>query len=233
MGKPGSSIVSVASTEIRDLAPSEMTLLAADDNERDFASDYRRRQFQCGRALVRLLLQQTTGQAAASHRIDIEDGGKPVCPDGPAISIAHTGSTVVALVADSGLAGIDIERVEEERDVSQIAQRFFSVEEQDWINAGSIARFYMLWVLKEAFVKAHGRSIFGGLEKLRCTVEPPRIQAEAKEGSFEGMSLYQDSDLFLAIATTTVPIHEARFQTWRPETVELADTSRYSLLATT
>ena len=231
MDAPGSGTVTVASTELRDLAPEELALLSQEDIEREFTSDYRRRQFRCGRALVRLLLQQRTGAEAASHRIDVEEGGKPVCPDGPAISIAHTGASVVALVAGPGRAGVDIEHVDQERDVSGIARRFYSDEERHWIDAGSIDRFYMLWVLKEAFVKAHGRSIFGGLEKLRCTVEPPKIHARAEEGGFAGLGLYRNGDLLLALATTESPIGHASFRTWQPGAVALADTSRFEFLA--
>ena len=219
--------------KLRGLSPEETTLLSDEDRDRSFASDHRRRQYQCGRALLRLLLQHVTGNDADSHCIEIEEGGKPFCAGGPAVSIAHTDTTVVALATHAGLAGIDVERVEEERDVSQIAQRFFSDEERGWISGGSVARFYMLWVLKEAFVKAHGRSIFGGLEKLRCTVEPPHIAARAEEGGYDSLSLYQDSDMFLGLATTQVPLGDTRFFCWPPGSLELADSSRYSFIAST
>lgn len=223
----------VGYTELRDLAQPELALLPDDERDRDFGSDYRRRQFHCGRAVLRLLLQEMTGEAAQSHKVSTEEGGKPFCLDGPAISITHTGNRVACTVAADGQVGIDLERVDEQREVSQILDRFFSRGEQAWIREDLARRFFMLWVLKEAFVKAHGQSIFGGLEKLRCIVNQPEIEAQAIEGSFEDLCIYGHDDVYLALATTATPLDTVTFRHWLPGSDELHDNGDYQFIAST
>ena len=226
-------MVLVGYTDLRELTQDELSLLPPDERDREFGSDSRRRQFHCGRALLRLMLQGVTGRPAAEHTLTAEAGGKPLGPDGIAISITHTADRVACSVGEGGQVGIDLEGIDERREVSQIAERFFSDNEKDWLEAGPSARFYMLWVLKEAFVKAHGQSIFGGLEKLRCIVDPPCIDAQAGEADFCDLNLYRRDDMFLALATTETPLDNVEFRRWPADTVELKHGDDYTLIATT
>lgn len=219
-------------TDLRDLTPTELELLPSDERSREFGSASRRRQFQCGRALARLLLGQATGQAPAEHEFLAEKGGKPYCSDGPAFSITHSGPVVACAIAEAGLAGIDIEYVDERRDISRIVERFFSPNETFWLQSNPEG-FYMLWVIKEAFVKAHGQSIFGGLEKLDCTIAPPVIHATAAEGSFRGLSLYHRENSYLGLASTEEDTSGVRFLYWSPESGKLDAGDDYRFIATT
>jgi phosphopantetheinyl transferase len=222
----------VGYTDLRDLTPTELELLPDEERSREFGSASRRRQFRCGRALARLLLQQATGRAARDHEFLAEKGGKPYCSEGPAFSITHSGQVAACAVAEAGLAGIDVEYVDERRDSSRIVDRFFSAEESSWLKANPEG-FYMLWVIKEAFVKAHGQSIFGGLEKLRCTIAPPVIQATAIEGSFQSLSLYQRETSYLGLASTGEDLRNVEFLCWSPASSELITGNDYRFVATT
>jgi len=223
----------VGYTELRDLTRAELAWLPDEERDREFGSNNRRRQFQCGRALLRQMLEVWTGTPAACHELSAEEGGKPICVGGPAISITHAGQRVACSVANKGLVGIDLERIDERREVEQIAQRFFSDKERNWLEAGPKARFYMLWVLKEAFIKAHGQSIFGGLEKLRCVVEPPDIFARSMEAGFSDLSLYRRDDMFLALATTEAALDDVSFRHWVPGSTGFESGDDYTLIATT
>ena len=226
-------MVIVGYTDLRELTQPELSLLPAAEREREFGSANRRQQFYCGHALLRLMLQQVTGKPAAEHELTAEEGGKPIGPDGMAVSITHTGQRVACSVCEKGEVGIDLERVDERRETSQITERFFTDKEKDWLSSGPAARFYMLWVLKEAFVKAHGQSIFGGLEKLHCVVEPPEIEADASEGGFADLSLYRRDNMYLALATTEAPLNDVEFWSWPPGTDEFEAGNAYTLVAST
>ena len=119
-------MVLVGYTNLRELTRSELSLLPPDERDREFGSHNRRRQFRCGHALLRLMLQRVTGRPAAAHALTAEEGGKPLGPDGIAISITHTGEHVACSVGDCGNIGIDLESIDEQREVSQITERFFS-----------------------------------------------------------------------------------------------------------
>ena len=222
----------VGYTDLRDLTSTELELLPEDERSRQFGSAGRRRQFQCGRALARLLLEQATGREPSEHEFLAEKGGKPYCSEGPAFSITHSRQVVACCVAGSGLAGIDVEFVDESRDISRIVDRFFSAEESSWLQANPEG-FYMLWVIKEAFVKAHGQSIFGGLEKLRCTIAPPAIEATAIEGSFRDLALYRRDNSYLGLASTEEVLGDAKFLYWSPKNGKLEAGDDYHIVATT
>lgn len=57
----------------------------------------------------------------------------------------------------------------------------------------------MLWVLKEAWVKAHGLSIFGHLDEPGFRVDPPLIET-TDSGDVDQQALFELDGAFLAIA---------------------------------
>jgi phosphopantetheinyl transferase (holo-ACP synthase) len=122
------------------------------------------------------LLDSTTSSAVKN-----ESGGRPFFDDGHAdFSISHSGRIAAVAftnrISPTGRAlhvGCDIQLVKTGKTRLYIAQKFYAPEEKKYIeNAGGgphldtnvndyIAnlRFHRIWVLKEAFLKAHGLSI--------------------------------------------------------------------------
>lgn len=92
----------------------------------------------------RALLQQLEAAAPAAH----------------ARSLSHSGGHAVCAQAPADWAvGVDLERVRP-RDTAALADWVCSEPERAWLRradaAARLERFYMLWTLKEAFVKAAG-----------------------------------------------------------------------------
>jgi 4'-phosphopantetheinyl transferase len=158
-------------------------LVTAEDRQRVVATMHPRRsaEFLAGRALLRHALAQSTGRHAASFRIETTSDGKPHCVDGPALSIAHSGDVVVCALADVGALGVDVE-TRAPRALAAVAERFFTAAEARWLAAEPEQRFRMLWVLKEAYLKALGVGLAGGLSSLECRIEPPAIVARTADG---------------------------------------------------
>lgn len=196
--------ITVAFTELRELQPDELANLAQYEADRasSLKAQRRRQQFLCGRALLRTILERHTGENAASHQLVSDDKGKPHCVDGPAVSIAHSGNLIVCAVTNLGDIGIDIEVPRRQRDTVGIAETYFSGEESRWLTTQPADRFYMLWVLKEAWLKATGLGLAGGLDRLRCIVTPPDIEAHIAGGKLQALSLYALHDALIGIATT-------------------------------
>ena len=144
----------------------------------------RRTEYLAGRALLRHALGACTGRDGASFRIEVAAYGKPECVAGPAISVSHSGDVVVCAVADRAIGdlGIDVE-TGHPREVDEIAERFFTPTEARWVAAEPEARFPMLWVLKEAYLKALGSGLAGGLSSLECQIEPPAVVARTADGA--------------------------------------------------
>lgn len=85
--------------------------------------------------------------------------GKPYVPDRPGdFSLSHGGDLIVLAVADRAV-GVDVEPLG--RRHGDIAKRVFKPEEIEWMNAGDDPdrRFFELWTLKEAVMKAEGKGL--------------------------------------------------------------------------
>lgn len=93
----------------------------------------------------RALLQQVRAEAPAAHTLSLShSGGHALCAQAPV----------------DWAVGVDLERVRP-RDTAALAAWVCSEPERDWLlraagAAARLERFYMLWTLKEAFVKAAG-----------------------------------------------------------------------------
>jgi 4'-phosphopantetheinyl transferase len=204
------------------------------DNElgREFASARRRREYLCGRALLRGLLQDHEEKPGISYELTTTKEGKPVCVDGPPISISHTGDFIACCIAGSGDIGIDIETNNEKREVNSVASKFFSAEESAWLDSQPKDRFFMLWVLKEAYVKAIGRSIFGGINRLRCTVTPPHINVLGNADRMHHLCLYRLGGKFLASASSDDSLADIKMMHWDSAANALFPGTEARLLAT-
>ncbi len=221
----------VGYTQLHELTSPELARLPSEERDREFASDKRRQEFLCGRSLLRRMLEERTGALAASHQISLGEAGKPECVDGPAISITHAGDRVACCVADNGEVGVDLEVVAKRRDPMKLANKFFSKEESDWLRTQPVDRFFMLWVLKEAYVKAIGRSIFGAINRLRCRVLPPDIDVLGASDHIRDLYLFAAGETFLAVATTRDSLSDVAVSRWEYGADQFVTNDEFSLLA--
>ena len=133
------------------------------------------------RALLRLLLAESTGIPAGEITFDEGPFGKPVLSDAAAKSgihfnISHTGSMALVAITSYGEVGVDIERCETGRNITGIAENFFTVCEQQAIQAidetAREAAFYSCWCRKESLAKATGLGLQLPLNKFAVNVAP-------------------------------------------------------------
>lgn len=90
--------------------------------------------------------------------------GKPYVLSDPDFhySLSHSGDWVL-LAWDHHPVGVDVEVMEEGRDLSSLADRYFSVEERVYMEREPMARFYFLWTAKESYLKYRGTGFACGL----------------------------------------------------------------------
>jgi 4'-phosphopantetheinyl transferase len=160
----------------------------------------RRAEYLAGRALLRFALERATRRAAGSHRVIVRPDGKPECAGGPAISVSHSGVLVACATAPAGEIGVDVQQYHVRRSTEALARAHYCPAEIDWLRAAPPGAFYMLWTLKEAYLKALGCGLSGGLDRLECRIVPPRIDARADMPVH--LALYSAGDAFLGVAIT-------------------------------
>jgi 4'-phosphopantetheinyl transferase len=199
---PSRLFLAISSTDA--LSPALLSLLS--DAERlkieDISGHQRLKEYFCGRVMLRLLLQAVTGLPADRHTISTTDTGKPVCENGPGVSISHTKGVIACAAAVNGDVGVDIEFTDSSRDTGRLATEYFSPTEIDWLSAQPRNRFYMLWVLKEAWLKAVGTGIAGGIGHLQCRINPPCIDARLDHPINYRLNLFEMSGAYVGLATT-------------------------------
>lgn len=203
--------------DTRDVSAAAIDSLVTDeDRERvsDSPRPLRRTQHLAGRALLRFALEHWTGSPAASHRLRVREGGKPECIDGPTVSVSHDGTSIACAIAETGEVGIDVQHVEPRRRTVDIARHYFSPAENAWLDDAPPDAFYMLWVLKEAYLKALGSGLAGGLRSLDCRVEPPTIKCDSAVPV--ALALYSVGGAYLGVAALEYPYAEIRIERWQP-----------------
>jgi len=123
------------------------------------------------RSLQRLMLSRLCpGVAPRDWRFDRPASGRPSVSPEHALEVdfnlAHTRGLVVMAMARGATVGIDVESLERRRSL-EIARRYFSAREIAALEAlpaeAQPRRFIELWTIKEAYLKAIGTGISGGL----------------------------------------------------------------------
>lgn len=109
-----------------------------------------------GRMLLRRALSKVYGVVDAN--IEIDGFGRPFLKDSSVrFNLSHTRDAVVVLLARDLDVGVDVERLDRPVDVFPVAERTFSREEIDWVHErDTMRRFFEVWTLKEAYMKARG-----------------------------------------------------------------------------
>lgn len=108
--------------------------------------------------------------------------GKPYIEGNPIhFSLSHSGNLMVCAVGKKEI-GIDVQHIRHARTI-EVAQRFFSPEESDYVNLNGEEGFFELWSRKEAFVKYIGEGISYGFQNFTL-VQKGRIVDRIEKPTF-------------------------------------------------
>ena len=124
-------------------------------------------------SVVRAWLSESLAMPLADIHFERDDQGRPLLQPPLAhldCNWSHSGGYLLASYVEHARVGVDIERVQTRRRADDIAQRYFTPSEQAWLaqleGDEKALAFHRLWCCKEAILKAHGRGIAFGLDRL-------------------------------------------------------------------
>ena len=127
--------------------------------------DRHKKQFLLGCYLIRSVLSEYDVVDPQQWKFQKNEYGKPRIVDSQNskslfFNLSHSGEKHVLAVCLSDSVGVDIEQSGKRRRIAKIADRFFASEEVidllGLIDSEQLSRFYDLWTLKEAYIKACG-----------------------------------------------------------------------------
>lgn len=117
------------------------------------------------RALIRdTLSRYETRVAPSDWQFELNPHGKPAIANALArplfFNLSHTQNLAALAVSRSSAVGVDVERIKQVEQVRGLAERCFVEREIQYVFEGDKAalmwRFFKLWTLKEAYLKARG-----------------------------------------------------------------------------
>jgi 4'-phosphopantetheinyl transferase len=122
-------------------------------------------QFVISRAFLRLAVAGYLRIDPRDVRFHITEHGKPqLAGDGDIrFNLSHTDGVAALAITRTRAVGIDVERIKQNVETLQIADRFFSRMESDWLHSRPaselVSSFFACWTAKEACVKACGTGL--------------------------------------------------------------------------
>ncbi len=203
-----------------DLQDSVMKPLSAllDSEEQQRAARFlvpsARKQFVISRAFLRIVLGKYLGSDPRAMRFRLTSHGKPELDGDRGIhfNLSHTESLAAIGMTRVGPIGIDVESTRRNVEALQLADRFFSKKEAEWVRSQPepmrIPSFLACWTAKEAYVKAHGGglsipldgfAIIPDFEKLQLRLEVFGKPAESERWTMWRLELPEEFRGALAV----------------------------------
>jgi 4'-phosphopantetheinyl transferase len=168
------------------------------------SSDLRRAERQGARwANARAGLRQVLGgyldEDPASLRIREEGKPRLERPSPLRFNLTHSGDVAVIAVATEREVGVDVERIEEDRDVTRLAKRMFLNAEQAAVSEADdpTLAYHQHWVAKEAFAKATGKGL-ASMRSFEVSLDGPEgprlvhVANDQREATRWSLSLLRD-----------------------------------------
>jgi 4'-phosphopantetheinyl transferase len=181
------------------------------------------------RGMVRQVLSRHAPEVAPGDwRFERNAHGRPRIAGAPAagdlqFNLAHTPGLVAVAVARAAEIGVDVERTDKPAPLA-VARRYFSAAEVAELGGLPLAdqprMFHRLWTLKEAYLKAIGTGVTGGLGSMTFHFGPDGVTferaADAAASRWEFREFDVHGDYLLALA---VLVHDGE----RPLRVAVRD----------
>lgn len=188
------------------------------DRYKRFYFDRHRKELLLGKALIRTVLSEYSDKDPALWNFVENEYGKPALAaehnESIYFNLSHSGDRLVLAVSRHEFLGVDIERSNRQRRVEKIADRYFSGRELSSLlqlePAAQQERFYDLWTLKEAYIKARGMGLALSLKQFGFQFEAegrislylePEMDDDLEGWQCWHLSVGSDYKLALAVKT--------------------------------
>ncbi len=197
-------------------SPFDKSILSPDEIERAgrFRGAMLHDRYCAGRCALRVILSRYLSTTPKSIEFTYNEHGKPLLGAAIEFNLSNAGNRMLLGITHGRMLGVDLETRGRHTESEGIAKRFFSPHEVEQFLAFPAeergAAFLRCWVRKEAYVKAIGTGIGGGLQKFAVSLADSAVTSLLWPGDEAGWTFY-DVDMgpdFVASVALTANPHE-------------------------
>lgn len=157
---------------------------AEQERARKFKFEKDEKLFAVAHAALRSILARYLSDASAKIEFATGPQGKPQLAscENLRFNLSHSGELAVISIASREL-GVDVECIKENFGFEEVAEHFFTAREVAALRAlpKHLQRraFYQCWTCKEAFLKAKGTGLSGGLDEVQIVQDGESARIDA------------------------------------------------------
>ena len=177
------------------------------------------KRYTAARGFLRYILAKYVNIEPQEVAFSYSERGKPciaktIAHNNLEFNLSHSENIAVYGVTRNHAIGVDVENLRAMDNLEQLADRFYCPEEAQFIQQlppkDKIKAFFRAWTAKEAYLKATGVGLAGGLDRVSVSLEPnqPLRLFQTKENSvdltdwsFFALDVHPNFSAAVAIAT--------------------------------
>jgi 4'-phosphopantetheinyl transferase len=142
------------------------------------------RRYQAVHGILRIILGRYLNLDPAQINFIHSDRGKPYLTDdcnplNLQFNLSHSENMAIVGISRDRRIGVDLEKMRPMENAEQLAERFFCASEYAFLTQAIPEErdklFFQLWTAKEAYLKATGEGISGGLNQVEIALNPLRF----------------------------------------------------------
>ncbi|QUS60114.1 4'-phosphopantetheinyl transferase superfamily protein [Synechocystis sp. PCC 7339] len=220
----------------RPLIPGYQALLSSEEMARGerYQRPQDKQRFLTMRLALRILLARHLNCLPQQLQFTYGPQGKPELVSrelrSPWFNVAHSSNYGLIGLSTEGEIGVDLQIMVPKAHGLKLARRFFSLQETEQLEnlppEERIKLFYQLWTAKEAFLKATGQGISGGLHQVMPSKNLDQYQClpsnyETKQWQLSSQRLFGNQadqtvndNYWTAIAWRTNPVNRLPSSPW-------------------
>jgi len=161
-----------------------------------FYFEQHKNRFIVARGNLRLILGKYLEKAPEKLEFEYSEKGKPSLKDSKLqFNVSHSQDLALYGFTWEKKIGVDLEYLKKVRDIENIAERFFTQREAEIIkqlpDGEKITAFVSFWTGKEAYLKAIGEGIGGGLDNIEIDLNSDILRIKGENETAASWCLFK------------------------------------------
>lgn len=150
-------------------------------------------------------------------------------------NVSHTNGLIVVLIATKDHIGVDAEYLKRDNNIIDLASNVFSPSENEFFQnlppEQQPRNFFLLWTLKEAYIKARGVGIKLPMTDLIYHNKEQSVELHNKENHWQFWSIEPNQDYQVSVALSKEGENPLHFSMYKIHTFEEIESVNYPMVS--